>query len=227
MFLSKTNHAKMQLINPEIQLDIIDFDNCFKEITVDRISYDEIPKYIDFRGVIVESTRWIDILGENILIQTVSGQFKWKDYLETRKEYDLQDKTELYTYLFRRQNNTEEFKQIWRIYDYLECYGVDWFTGYIPNATTITDIDRDGISEVSIPYVLICRGDVSPGTMKIIMYENEDKFALRGTTMTFCSDENTTDGIFKASNNLLKQSDFYSHLKIIWENHKCENNRFN
>lgn len=222
----QSDQSKMRAIKPKIQLDIIDFENCYKEIVVERISYDEIPKNIDFRGTVVESTKWSDILGENILIQTVSGQFKWKDYLDGSNEYDLQDKSELHAYLFRKERNSKTFKPVWKIYDYMECYGVDWFTGFIPHATTITDQDRDGVSEISIPYVLICRGDVSPGVMKIIMYENKDKYALRGTTMTFCSDQNKTDGIFKPSNNLPKDSVFYAFLENRWEEHKCENQRF-
>ena len=117
-------------------------------------------------------------------------------------------------------NQCGKYTTTWNV---MELIGL---RGFIPHSTTITDQDRDGVSEISIPYVLICRGDVSSGVMKIIMYENKDKYALRGTTMTFCSDQNKTDGIFKPSSNLPKDSVFYAFLENRWEEHKCENQRF-
>ena len=40
-----------------------------------------------------------------------------------------------------------------------------------------------GQSEIWVPYLIRCAGDVSPSTMKIIMYEGQKKHALRGRNL--------------------------------------------
>lgn len=224
----QTEHhkEKFKYLEPDIWLGIWDKDNSDKSIQIDSLSYDEIPKDLEFRGTVVEAIKWTDSLGENILIQTVTGHFFWKDYDKDSTEYMLQDKSELYAYLFQKKKGEETFNRIWKVYDYTECFGVDWFTGFIPKATTITDIDKDGISEISMPYVLICRGGMDPGTMKIIMYEGNTKYALRGTTKVACIEENKEEGLFNPSDNLSTNTTFLNFLTKRWDLHKCENRRF-
>lgn len=223
---SVEHKKKFSFLEPDVWMGIWDQENSAKDIAIDTISYDEIPKYLDFRGTVVEALKWTDTTGENILLQTVTGHFLWKDYDQDSTEYMLQDKSELYAYLFQKKNGDHAFKRIWRVYDYNECFGVDWFTGFIPKATTITDLDQDGVSEICMPYVYNCRGGVDPGVMKIILYEGNTKYALRGTTMVFCSDINKEEGIYTPSKNLKDNALFLQFLNQRWDTHKCENGRF-
>lgn len=214
-------------LKASIWLHIWDRDSSDKSLKVDTIGYDDIPKYLDFRGTVVEALKWTDKLGDNILVLSVTGWFPWKDYdKEDSTIYMLQDKWELYAYLFRKGANEVNFRRAWKVYDYNECFGVDWFAGFIPNATTITDLDDDGIAEVSMPYVLICRGGVDPGTMKIIMYEGNEKYALRGETLIMCDTEFPYGGKYVQSENLTKEKDFKNFLIQRWNRYKCENGRF-
>ncbi|MEO0585554.1 MAG: hypothetical protein AAF135_25310 [Bacteroidota bacterium] len=196
-------------------------------LQVNPLSYDQIPRYLEFRGNVVEALTWEDGIGENILVQTVTGQFDWKDYLEDSSEYAIEDKSALHAYLFVKKKGEKVFQKIWRIYDFMECYGVDWYTGFIPQATTVTDVDQDGLSEISLPYVLVCRGGVDPGVMKIIMYEGGEKYALRGETAILCETGQPIGGAFKPSSNLENQSILKEFLIQRWEINKCEKGRFN
>ncbi|MCB0401591.1 MAG: hypothetical protein KDD41_05870 [Flavobacteriales bacterium] len=223
---SQQHKDKFRELEPDIWMGIWDAEHSSNTIKFDTIGYDDIPKNLDFRGTVVEAIKWTDLSGVNILIQTVTGHFNWKDYHENSDEYMIQDKSELYAYLFTKKPGKKDFIKIWRIYDYTECFGVDWFTGFIPKATTITDLDNDGVSEISVPYVSICRGGVDPGTMKIIMYEGDSKYALRGLTMTFCSDQNKVEGTYTPSKNLESNPLFMEFLNNRWEAHKCERDRF-
>ena len=112
------------------------------------------------------------------------------------------------------------------MYDYTKCFGVDWFTGFVPKATTITDLDNDGIAEISLPYVLICRGGMDPGEMKIIMYEGSTKYALRGSTMLMCKSEHSYGGEYKPSDNLKSNKAFMEFLKKHWDRNKCEERKY-
>ncbi len=217
---TETHKEKFRELEPDIWLGIWDKEHSSASIKIDTLSYDEIPRTIDFRGTVVEALKWSDSNGENILIQTVTGHFNWKD------EDMIHDKSELYAYLFQKTTLDKEYKRKWRIYDYTECYAVDWFTGFTPKATTITDVDNDSITEITIPYVSICRGGMDPGSMKIIMYEGGIKYALRGATMLMCGSENSYGGEFVETENLKMKPKLHSFLIAHWNRNKCEEGKY-
>jgi len=222
----KENKEKFRTLEPDIWLGIWDKDNSSKELKIDNLNYNDIPKSLDFKGTVVEALKWNDTNGENILIQTVTGNFTWMDYEKDSTDYTLKDKAELYAYLFIKSSNENEYKKKWRLYDYIECYSLDWFIGYAPKATTITDLDNDGITEIAMPYVLMCRGGMDPGNMKIIMFEDSSKYALRGETMLMCGNENAYGGEYEASTNLEKKPKFNTFLKQHWDRNKCEEGKY-
>ena len=223
---TEEHKEKFRQLEPDIWLSIWNKENSSQSIQIDTLSYDDIPKTLDFRGTVVEALKWTDSNGENILIQTVTGHFNWKDYDKNSTDYMIQDKSELYAYLFQKSNSDDDYKRKWRVYDYTECFGVDWFTGFIQKATTITDLDNDGIAEISLPYVLICRGGMDPGIMKIIMYEGSTKYALRGSTMIMCETENPYGGEYNPSENLKNNKTFLDFLSNHWDRNKCEEGRY-
>lgn len=223
---SKENIEKFRALEPDVWLGIWDKENSSKKIKIDSINYNEIPKSLDFKGTVVEALKWTDATGENILIQTVTGNFTWLDYEKDSTDYMLQDKAELYAYLFTKSNTEQEYKKKWRVYDYIECFGVDWFIGFTPKATTVTDLDQDGITEIAIPYVLMCRGGMDPGIMKIIMFEENTKYAFRGETMLMCGNENAYGGKYEASSNLEQKPSFNAFLKQHWNRNKCEEGKY-
>ncbi|CAM4115275.1 MULTISPECIES: M949_RS01915 family surface polysaccharide biosynthesis protein [Flavobacterium] len=223
---TEIHKEKFRTLEPDIWLGIWDKENSNHSIVVDTLSYDDIPKVIDFRGTVVEALKWKDKQGENILIQTVTGHFNWKDYEENSTNYMIQDKSELYAYLFQKGENENEYQRKWKIYDFTECFGVDWFTGFIPKATTITDLNKDGIAEITIPYVLICRGGMDPGTMKIIMYEASTKYALRGETKLMCDSKNPYGGEYTESDNLKDNTIFKNFLLRHWNRNTCEAGKY-
>ena len=217
---SEATKERFRRLKPDLRLGVWDKENSETKLKIDKLSYDDIPKYLEFRGTVVEALKWTDNASEKILVQTVTGQFEWK------YDDEIQDKSELYAYLFEKKKGADKFSLSWKIYDYTECFGVDWFTGFIPEATTITDIDNNGITEITIPYVLICRGGMDPGTMKIIMYENGIKYALRGETAVGCNHGNPYGGENTSSENLKSNQSFLAFLNKRWDIHKCENGKF-
>ncbi|MGJ8549270.1 M949_RS01915 family surface polysaccharide biosynthesis protein [Winogradskyella wichelsiae] len=220
---TEINKEKVKTLEPYIGLGILDKQNSDKSIKIDHLDYDEIPKSLDFKGTVVEASKWTDSNGENILIQTVSGSFNWKDYNKNSTEFKLHDKSELYVYLFEKSNSEKVFKKKWRVYDYIECFGEDFSVGFTPKATTITDLDNDGITEISMTYVLMCRGGMDPGLLKIIMFEGQTEYELSGETMIGCGHiDNPYGGEFTASDNLQKEQAFNKFLKEHWDRNKCE-----
>ena len=107
-----------------------------------------------------------------------------------------------------------------------DCYSDNWLTGFIPQSVTITDLDEDGISELSLPYLLLCRTKNEPGKLKIIMYEGKDKYEVSGNTIINCNQPNTEKGVYTKSDNLSYRPVFSDYLKKRWNEQQCEQGRF-
>lgn len=54
---------------------------------------------------------------------------------------------------------------------------------FIADSVEITDIDKNGYAEVSFMYRVFCSGGVDPQALKLIMYEKNRKYAIRGETL--------------------------------------------
>lgn len=114
-------------------------------------------------------------------------------------------------------------KQTWRVYDYVKECPVDMFLYFIDDAFAVTDLNKDGKAEVWIMYKVSCQGDVSPVPMKIIMYQDNKKYAVRGTTRTKISatdyegGEYTFDESFKNA-----PVEFRQHAEKLWKQYKAE-----
>ena len=67
-----------------------------------------------------------------------------------------------------------------KIRDGERCISLDIAAEFSPQATSITDLDSDGIAEATVAYHSMCAGDVGPHTVKVIMREQGEKYAVRG-----------------------------------------------
>jgi hypothetical protein len=75
----------------------------------------------------------------------------------------------------------------------------------------LTDLNKNGIPEIWIVYKTYYKGDVSPSTMKLIMYEGKQKYAMRGTSkvriteIEFAGGEYKFDKAFESSTSPIKK----------------------
>ncbi|NJO90540.1 MAG: hypothetical protein HC831_17445 [Chloroflexia bacterium] len=145
-----------------------------KKITSTVLNANELPNFIKYEGKIVNAVKWTDNLGENIVITTETGIYESKKF---KHENDGGD-AEIFAYHFIIENNNA--KQTWKVYDYISDCPVDIVAEFIDNTFQITDLDNNGVAEIWLMYKTVCHGDVSPSDMKIIMYEGQQKFAIRG-----------------------------------------------
>jgi hypothetical protein len=144
-------------------------------VTATRIIESQLPSVIRFKGKLQEAWQWTDKSGENILITSIVEPFDDKQ----KDEYGEEGQTaELHAFHFIKKES--DWKLLWKISDGEKACPFDITAGFIKNATTITDLDGNGIAETTVQYKLACRSDVSPARMKLIMHEDSLKYSLRG-----------------------------------------------
>ena len=143
-------------------------------ITPVKIAIADIPPSITIKGKALEAWKWSDKLGENILITSADAPHDEKD-----KDGEIAQSAEIHAYHYAKKDG--DYEQVWFINDNVTSCPVDITCEFIPGSATVTDLDKNGIAEIKVQYTLACRGDVSPATMKLVLYENGVKYALMGS----------------------------------------------
>jgi hypothetical protein len=144
---------------------------------IDELPFDKnnLPAEIKYNGNIITGKRWKDNNGENIIIICTTKEKETKDkYGETVLTKEI--------YAYNYANTGKGFAQLWKMYDFVSECPFDISLEYKEKSLSLTDIDKDEVAEITFMYTNDCRSDVSPCSLKLLMYENKTKFALRGVT---------------------------------------------
>lgn len=172
----------------------------FGQVKFSNIAIKDLPSSIKYSGRVINAVSWEDSLGLNYVITTETGN------TERNKEGYYNAKLYAQHYVM----NADSAKLLWRVYDYEADCGLDLDFGFIQKAFAITDLDKNNIAEVWVMYQNSCHGDISPVSMKIIMYEGTKKYALRGESKLNLGNEYGGGGFqldnnFKHGNILFRQ----------------------
>lgn len=89
-------------------------------------------------------------------------------------------------------------KELFKARDFERDCDFDLTLELLEGSVQVTDLDDDGEPEISFAYQLACRSDVSPLTVKLLMYEGSTKYALRGQSRTQVGETEFIGGDFKA-----------------------------
>ena len=188
----------------------------FAQFKLTKLDKKSIPKSIQYKGKIVEAVRWTDNTGDNIVILTATGQTQSKNAPD-----DSYSDGALYAYHYLV--SADSTMQTWKVSDYVKECPVDMFLYFVDKTFAVTDLNKDGKAEVWIMYKVSCQGDVSPIPMKIIMHQDNKKFAVRGTTKVKVSATDFMGGEYSfdaAFNNA--PVEFRQYAERLWKEHKIE-----
>ncbi len=153
--------------------------NTTASVTIEpvKITAADIPASIKIKGKVQEVWKWNDNQGENILITSYVAPFNDKE----KNKYGEEGQTaELYAFHYAKKDG--DYIQIWTMSDTEKSCPFDITCEFPKGSTTITDLDKDGIPEIKVQYIIACRSDVSPADMRLNMYENGRLYMLRGST---------------------------------------------
>jgi hypothetical protein len=186
------------------------------KITMVKLAEKDIPQEIKIFGKLKEAYSWNDISGENIVITSETGEYE-----NIKSEIDGRS-AELFAFRFIRTEKA--YQQKWKIYDYIKDCPVDIEASFIKNTLKITDINNNGIAEIWIMYKTACHGDVSPCEMKIIMYEGNSKFAMRGENRVQISKTEFFGGTYKFDKAFNESGkEIKEFAKVLWKKNINQN----
>lgn len=159
---SQQQEEQTESQQPEMEQQVV-------EINQQKFDVNELP-LLDYKGTIVDGKRWIDANGENIIL------LSHEELIETENEESME---QLYAYQYIKKG--DKFELTWKIYDFMQAESwMDIYAKFIPQTLAISDIDGNGIAETMFMYGLFAGTDVSPATVKLMMHEEDKKYALRG-----------------------------------------------
>jgi hypothetical protein len=130
---------------------------------------------LEYKEKIFFGKAWEDKNGENILIFTEGIQ------TVTENEDHGGDEERWDFYAYHYAGHGSNFKLIRKIRDFATCY---FLAGrLLKSSVNITDIDLDGKAEITFAYHVGCSPDgASLYPAKVMMLEDGEKYAIRGTT---------------------------------------------
>jgi hypothetical protein len=108
-----------------------------------------------------------------------------------------------------------------KVYDLTEACIIDHFARFNANSFTLTDLNHNGITEITFSYSKTCAGDMSAADKKLILIEGSDKYKLRGSTAVIFGDKKNIDtykiGQFKLGDKMKKADNrFRNHAIKVW-----------
>lgn len=154
-------------------LILLSFQN--NDIIVKDLTQDMLPDNISLKGKLIEAKKWSDKNGVNYLIISRLGPFRTTDPTSPNNDFG---NVELNAYQYLINNNS--IATLWQTSETIKNCTTDMWIELMPNSTSITDLDKNGITETTIVYRYSCRGDVSPSNMKVVLHEGKKPYCLKG-----------------------------------------------
>lgn len=166
---------------------------------------------IAFNGELISASRVQDNAGQHVLILSKKiGPSKVEEDVSRDERADLQAGYYLKT--------ATGWAQEWAINDAVDCPGLDFMAAFFTRYVTFTDLNNDGVAEVTVPYRLFCGGGVDPATLKVILRNGAQKLAIRGESRIvmqgvepFGGEKHDDDALLLPEN-----AAFKAHLNAVW-----------
>jgi len=133
-------------------------------------SIDQVPDGVEVRGKQIGAYTWSDQQGTNLLVLA-----------EQVRERDDDGTQSAFVYAAQYLLDGDRPKRVWMLYDDVQHCEFDAGAHFNTDATRVTDLLGDGVSQVTVGYSRACTSDVSPNDFKLIMHVGKSqKYRLRG-----------------------------------------------
>lgn len=213
LFIQCQNAEKKEVETKENSIETTKIIEKVKPLNIEmkELPISEVPKDFKYEGKLQFAKTVTDKLGKHTILYCLTGEMPSKKILVADYEKD----TYLYIYDY-----LENKKLNWKIQDNIQNCEFDLGMDFVKKAVTATDLDKNGLAEIWNMYHMTCTSDVSPDFLKIIMYEGQKKYALRGDEFVEYPTDNgtvTEGGTYKMDEAFLKSPKvFQDFAQELW-----------
>ncbi|NOQ70830.1 MAG: hypothetical protein GQ574_02445 [Crocinitomix sp.] len=167
---------------------------------------------LDYAGNFNDCWYWEDKNGENYFIRTLEEP---QLHPENSEGWETTDQY-LHVYHYIVSSNAES-SLLRDLTDFVKDCEFDLILYHL-DEIELSDIDNDNYGEITFGYRLNCTSDVSPSDQKVLLYENGDKYILRGTAeaIGYGGEYEVGDEFDSAPEGFLKKAESF------WEENRVE-----
>lgn len=217
-FLSCKNEKKDSIV--ETKAPKINQVKKTDSLVTTKIDSAQVSKALKYKGNFKEGFQWKDKTGEYIVFTSETGVYINENFPHENDGSDA----EVFAQCYSLGNN----QLVWKVNDFIKDCMVDIDAAFKTNTLSVTDLDKNGIAEVWMVYELACKGDVSPSDLKVIMYEGNQKFAMRGQTKIRTGIENHGKPVFEGGSYTFDKAfkegpkEFRDYAEKLWNKNMGE-----
>jgi hypothetical protein len=178
---------------------------------------DLLREQIAVNGDLVTARMVEDHTGTHILLLTSIGSAS-----RERPSHRRTERVDLRASYYRKVNNLANigtWTEDWNIKDAVDCPGLDSSASFFASHVTVTDLNKDGVAEITVPYKMFCGGGIDSATIKIIMRQGSEKYALRGDSLVRILGQRGFGGSYQTDTtlSLLRNTAYREHLLKVWK----------
>ncbi|QIO88421.1 hypothetical protein G9274_002106 [Stenotrophomonas rhizophila] len=119
--------------------------------------------------------------------------------------------------LYRRADTATPFVERWRSEHRTECPGLDLEAAYFLDNAEATDLDGDGVAELTLPSHAFCGGGVDPHQIVIELRRGDDRYRVEGESLVVIDGEAPFGGERADSPSYAAApAAFRQHLDTVW-----------
>ncbi|HDS1697476.1 MULTISPECIES: M949_RS01915 family surface polysaccharide biosynthesis protein [Pseudomonas] len=161
----------------------------------------------------IKSVHFRDVDGEGLLVLSRSdGQ---ASDLESGQEVD---KVVLKATLYGRTAENDTFRARWQIEQETTCPGLDLDVDFYNDVSDVSDLNKNGVAEVTLASHAFCGGGIDPHDIDIEMREGQASYTITGQSLISPAGEEPVGGEREDSASLKAAPQaIRDHMAAIWQ----------
>lgn len=160
---------------PAVQRDILPAEPV-AEVVLAPFDKADLPGGLDVKGEVVGGTRFTDGSGDHVVVLS-----------------QVPDTLDLHALLASIDAEGKP-QDVHRVHQLRGDCEFDYAARFVDGALAATDVDEDGIAEVTIAYKYSCASDVGPSDYKVVVLEGSEKATLQGGDIVLFPGQSEPDG---------------------------------